>query len=513
MHPSIHAQNNPDKPAYIIAETNEVVTYGELDRLSNQGANLFRQLGLKAGEHIALMMENNRHYMSIIWAAQRAGLIFTAVSSHLRADEIAYIVENCDAKVLVISNEMRDVAVEALAKMPNTLEMYMANGEGARFSSWEAALSSQSDKPIGDECAGVHMLYSSGTTGLPKGIYPPWEGGRDLSHMEPGMTLLANFFQLGEHSIYLSPAPLYHAAPLIYNMLIMFRGGTSIIMQKFDAVRALQLIQERQVNIAQFVPIMFVRMLKLEEQARNQFDTSSLKCAVHAAAPCPVEIKQSMIDWWGPILVEYYSSTENAGQTLLNSEQWLSHPGSVGAPLGCEIHILDEQGQELPVGDVGDVYFTSPNKMFEYYKEAGKTLSTRNEQGWVTVGDVGYLDQDGYLYLTDRKNFMVISGGVNIYPQEIENLLVTHEKVADVAVFGVPCEQFGEKVVAVVQLTGSTPLADDDSNLSKELISWCKERLSAVKTPKEVSFTENLPRLDNGKLYKRKLVDEYKSGV
>ncbi|WP_342806363.1 acyl-CoA synthetase [Alteromonas sp. M12] len=510
MHPSIHAQKNPTKPAYIIADTNETVTYGELDIASNQGAHLFRSLGLNPGDHIALMMENNRHFFSIVWAAQRAGIIFTAVSSHLKAEEVAYIVDNCDAKAFIISEKMQAVGNAVLSCLSKELQGFMVNGQTNLFSSWEEATKELPTTPIANECAGVHMLYSSGTTGRPKGIYPTWEDGRPITHMEPGMILLRDFFKLNENTVYLSPAPLYHAAPLIYNMLVMFQGGTSIIMEKFDAELNLQLIEKYKVNIGQWVPIMFIRMLKLAESTRTKYDVSSLKCAIHAAAPCPQEIKQAMIDWWGPILTEYYSSTENAGVTLLSSEQWLSHPGSVGSPLGCIIHILDEDGNELPTGEIGEVFFENPRSNFEYYKEPDKTRETRNEKGWMTVGDVGRLDSDGFLYLTDRKNFMIISGGVNIYPQEVENLLVTHEQVADVAVFGVPCENFGEKVFAVVQAkVGSTLNKNEEAALSDELIRWCKSQLSAVKTPKEIVFTEMLPRLDNGKLYKKKLRDEY----
>lgn len=506
-HPSAHAKENPDKPAYIMGASGEVVTYGQLNDLSARGANLMRNLGLAPGDHIALLMENHAQFFAIIWAAQRAGLIFTAISSHLRPSEIAYILSNCDAKLLLTSAQLESAAIKALALIEAKFEVYSVD-KNSKFPNWSDTLTHFSAVPPTDECAGVHMLYSSGTTGHPKGVYPVWAPHRPIDHVEPGMAALRDFFQINQDSVYLSPAPLYHAAPLIFNQLVMFQGGTSIVMEKFDAEQALSLIEKHRVTIAQFVPIMFIRMLKMPPEERIRFDVSSLKKAIHAAAPCPVGVKQQMIDWWGPIIFEYYSSTENAGATLLNTEQWQSHPGSVGAPLGCVIHILDDHGNELQPGEIGEVFFENPHMNFEYYKEPGMTAETRNEKGWATVGDIGYVDKDGFLYLSDRKNFMIISGGVNIYPQEVENVLIMHPKVADVAVFGVPNEEFGEEVKAVVQPTAGV---HGSSFLESELITWCREQISPVKVPRSIDFSNELPRLDNGKLYKKKIADQYRA--
>ena len=506
-HPSTYAKTTPGKAAYISVDTGHVMTYAELDRYSSKGANLFRSLGVKPGEHIAILSENHPEFFALIWSAQRAGIIFTAVSSHLKAKEVAYIVDNCDAKVLVVTKKLEAIAKEAVSLMERNIYV-LSTGPSKVFENWHVALEDMPEEPTAPECAGVHMLYSSGTTGHPKGVYPPWAPDRPIDHIEPGMANLRDFFGINADTIYLSPAPLYHAAPLIFNQLVMFQGGTSIIMEKFDPERALHLIDRYGVNMAQFVPIMFVRMLKLDPEIRAKYNMSSLKKALHAAAPCPVKIKQQMIDWWGPVIFEYYSSTENAGATLLNTEQWLAHPGSVGMPLGCTVHILDESGQELPAGEIGEVYFENPRANFEYYKEPEKTAQTRNEQGWITVGDMGYVDEEGFLYLSDRKDFMIISGGVNIYPQEIENQLLLHPKVADVAVFGIPNEEFGQEVKAVIQ-----PLEKDydEDALAKELMAWCKENISSVKCPRSIDFDPALPRLDNGKLYKNKIADAYQS--
>ncbi len=508
-HPSGHAARTPDKPAYIMGDTGEVVTYKQLDERSLRGANVFRSLGVKPGEHVAILMENHPRFFEIVWAAQRAGIIFTAISSHLLEKEVAYIIDNCDAKVLVTSPKLEGVAADALASISRSIEAYAVD-KPERFKSWQEALDAAPVEPQGPECAGVHMLYSSGTTGHPKGVYPVWAPDRTLDHIEPGMAALRDFFGINNDTVYLSPAPLYHAAPLIFNQLVMFQGGASIIMEKFDAEAALELIEKHGVTTAQFVPIMFVRMLKLSEEQQKQYDVSSLQKAIHAAAPCPVEIKKQMIDWWGPIIFEYYSSTENAGATLLNTEQWQSHPGSVGAPLGCVIHILDEDGNELRAGEIGEVFFENPHMNFEYYKEPEKTAETRNNKGWATVGDIGFVDDDGFLYLADRKDFMIISGGVNIYPQEIENTLIMHPKVADVGVFGIPNEEFGEEVKAVVQPASESFDADE---LEAELIAWCRENISAVKCPRSIDFDMALPRLDNGKLYKNKIAAAYRAAA
>ena len=508
-HPSVTAQTYPHKPAIIMGATGEMVTYGELDARSNQGAQLFRSLGLKTGDHIGMMMENNRHFLEIVWAAQRCGLIFTPVSTHLKKAETAYILQNCGARLFIGSHALLSVAEQVLNESTGVEHFYMVGGITAGYQSWEEAIDAQPDTPIEDESNGVPMLYSSGTTGQPKGVFIS-DYPKDV-HTPPVLApTIGMVFGFGEETVYLSPAPLYHAAPLHYNMMVIFNGGTSVVMERFDPERALKLIEEYRVTHSQWVPIMFSRMLKLPQEVRDAYDVSSMQVAIHAAAPCPVEIKEQMIEWWGEIIVEYYAASEGIGFTMIDSPNWLTHKGSVGPALVGELHIVDDDGNELPVGEIGTVYFGGQEQRFHYHDEPGKTADAYNDKGWATTGDVGYVDEEGYLYLTDRKNFMIISGGVNIYPQEVENLLAAHEKVADVAVFGIPNEEFGEEVKAVIEPVN---WADATDETAIEIMEWLRERLSSIKLPRSVDFHPKLPRMDNGKLYKRHLVDEYRSAA
>jgi len=506
MYPRDYLNTTPDKAAFIIASSGEEVSYRQLEQRANRGAQLFRALGLKAGDHIAIFMENNRYFMEIVWAAQRAGLIYTAISTHLKRDEVLYIADNCEAKVLITSPKMSAVAREVASGSSSVGHFYTVKETLDGFSNWDDACASQSDQPIDDEEGGVPMLYSSGTTGMPKGVLPTLPGNLPIDALSSQMQGLMLLFGFNADAVYLSPAPLYHAAPLAYNLFTMYAGGTSIIMDTFDAEGSLKLIERYRVTLSQWVPIMFSRLLKLPPDVRSRYDISSMKNAFHAAAPCPVEVKQQMIDWWGPIISEYYSATESHGVTFINSEQWLAHRGSVGLPLGCEVHILDDNHQEVPTGEVGEVYFSKKGPRFQYYKEGEKTSGAYTEKGYASVGDVGYVDEDGFLYLTDRRNFMIITGGVNVYPQEVENLLITHPEVADVAVFGIPSESFGEEVKAVVQ---AIDLDADSGALATRLDSFCREQLSTIKCPRSYDFMAELPRLDNGKLYKRHLQASY----
>jgi fatty-acyl-CoA synthase len=506
-HPSVTAETYPHKPAFIMGESGEMVTYAELDERSNQGAQLFRSLGLKAGDHIGMMLENNRQFMEIVWAAQRAGLIFTPVSTHLKKDETQYILDNCGARLFIGSHALADVAEQVRAGSTGVQHFFMVGGIRPGFESWEEATDRQPSDRIEDERNGVPMLYSSGTTGQPKGVFVPPESD-DVNTPHPLVDSMGRAFGFSDETVYLSPAPLYHAAPLHYNMMVMFQGGTSVIMEKFDPEQALALIEEHRVTHSQWVPIMFIRMLKLPQEVRDRYDVSSMQFAIHAAAPCPVEVKEKMIEWWGPVIVEYYAASEGIGVTIIDSKNWLTHKGSVGPALVGELHIVDDDGNELPPGEVGTVYFGGQQARFKYHDEPEKTAGAYNEKGWATTGDVGYVDEEGYLYLTDRKNFMIISGGVNIYPQEIENLIINHDKVADVAVFGIPHEEFGEAVKAVVE-----PMnwADATDETAFEILEWLRERVSHIKMPKSLDFHEKLPRTDTGKLYKRHLIDEYRS--
>lgn len=504
MHPCLHAESTPDKPAYIMASTGQAVTYKELEERSNQGAHLFRSRGLKPGDAIAIFMENNPRYFEICWAAQRSGLYFTCISSRLTAEEADYIVGDSGAKLFVTSLDKKDVAAELSALMPGTTERLMVGGTIDGYDSWEEGVGAMPVTRIADECAGNDMLYSSGTTGKPKGVRVP-PASDDIVEAGGLVGLVTMIFGLDQASIYLSPAPLYHSAPLRFNMAMHRLGATTIVMEYYDPEQALQLIEKYKVTSSQWVPTMFVRMLKMPEEIRTKYDLSSHKMAIHAAAPCPVPIKKQMIEWWGPIISEYYAGTEGNGFCTINAEEWLSHEGSVGKALMGELHIVGEDGEEVAAGETGSIFFDGGGE-FEYYNDPEKTKESRNARGWSTLGDVGYVDEEGYLYLTDRKAFMIISGGVNIYPQETENLLITHPKVADVAVIGVPNEDFGEEVKAVVQPANWAEAGDA---LGEELIEFCKEHLSAIKCPRSVDFDKELPRHPTGKLYKRLVRDRY----
>ncbi len=505
MYPGTHSQSFPDKPAIVMAGSGEIVSYRQLDERSNQGAHLLRSLGLSRGDHIAICMENNAHYHAIAWAAQRAGIYYTAVSSRLTAPELEYIVGDCDARVFISSREKSELARGLDGKCPKLIARFAVNGDVPGFESWERATSKQPKTPIADESEGAPMLYSSGTTGRPKGVKHPLPDGPAGQATPALMALIMGLYKATPDSVYLSPAPLYHSAPLGFTMSMLRVGATVVVMEHFDAEQALALIERHRITHSQWVPTMFVRMCKLPEAVRAKYDVSSLQVAIHAAAPCPVEVKEKMIGWWGPVLFEYYAGTEGQGFVAINSEEWMQHKGSVGRALNAKLHILDDEFSELPTGEVGTIYFESAAK-YTYHKDAEKTASARCPQGWTTLGDVGFVDADGWLFLTDRKAFMIISGGVNIYPQETENCLIGHPKVTDCAVVGVPNEEFGEEVKAVVQ---PVSMADAGPELERELIEWCKARISPIKCPRSVDFTEELPRHPTGKLYKRLLKDRY----
>ena len=498
------ARATPDKHAFIMGASGEAVTFAELDAKANQIAQLLRASGIQTGQHIAMMLKNCREFIEVVFGCSRAGVVFTPISTHLKKEETAYIINNCNARLFIASASLADVATEAAEHAPELLRKFIVGGETAGFEDWQSAVASQPSVEISDQSLGVPMLYSSGTTGKPKGIFRAPQN-TDLDAPHP-LKLVGAYYGFSDTTVYLSPAPLYHSAPLFYNTLNMTGGGTSIIMDRFDPEQALALIERYEVTHSQWVPSMFIRMLKLPEGIRERYDVSSMQRAIHAAAPCPIDIKRQMINWWGPVICEYYSSTEGVGFTLIDSEDWLAHPGSVGRPLTGVPKILDDEMKVLPPGEVGQIYFDEIGR-FEYFDEPGKTDEAFDTRGWGTVGDMGYLVADGYLYLTDRKNFMIITGGVNVYPAEIEGLLVTHPQIADAAVFGIPNEEYGEEVKAVVQLLDHGEAGDA---LSGDLILWMKERLSSVKVPKSVDFMEQLPRMDNGKLYKRHLMDAYK---
>ena len=507
MYPAVHALKNPHKPAYVMASTGETVTYGELDARSNQGAWLFWSLGLRPGDHVALCLENHPRFFEICWAAQRSGLYYTTISTRLTPAEIEYIVDDCGARVLIMSAYMGETAAALTDRCPGVEARYMVDGVAPGWASWEATTAQHPETPIENELEGNSMLYSSGTTGRPKGVKHPLTG-KPAGTVSPIAAMLLGVFGASEDSVYLSPAPLYHAAPLGFNMSFLRLGATCIVMEHFDALDAIRQIEKHRVTHSQWVPTMFVRMLKLPEEERARFDVSSLKVAIHAAAPCPIPVKEQMIEWWGEVVYEYYAGTEGNGFCLVDSPNWLEHKGTVGRPLNAKLHILDDDGRSLAPREIGTIYFES-NVAYEYHNAPEKTASARSKEGYTTLGDVGYVDEEGWLFLTDRKAHMIISGGVNIYPQEAENVLITHPKVQDVAVIGIPNEDFGEEVKAVVQ---PIDMADAGPALERELLDYCRAQLSAIKCPRSIDFDPELPRHPTGKLYKRLLKDRYWQG-
>lgn len=503
MHPRIHAAAHPDKPAIIMAGSGQVVSYAQLDASSNRVAQLFRSLGLGHGDTIAMCMENRAEFFDLAWGAQRAGLVFVAISNRLTAPEIDYILTDSGSKAIFASNYLGDT----LDQIESPVKRYIVGGGRPGWTPLEPELAEMPATPVADERAGTDMLYSSGTTGRPKGVRLPLPEDTDIAAVNPLAMIAAGAFGFTGDSVYLSPAPLYHAAPLRWCMAVHRLGGTVVVMEKFDPEEALAAIEKYGITDSQWVPTHFVRMLKLPEETRTKYDVSTLKCAVHAAAPCPVPVKEAMIAWWGPVLREYYAGTEGNGFTFITSEEWLTHKGSVGRALNAIIHICGEDGEEVAVGEEGVVYFESESQ-FSYHNDPVKTAESRHPKhaNWSMLGDVGKVDAEGFLYLTDRKSFMIISGGVNIYPQEIENLLVHHPKVADAAVIGAPDDDMGERVVAIVQPLDWSQAGDA---LADELKAYLRPSLSGVKMPRQIDFREELPRHPTGKLYKRLLRDEY----
>ena len=503
MHPGAHAATTPDKPAYVMAGSGQVVTFRELDDASNRLAQVLWDRGLRTGDSIAVCMENNADYLPVVWAAHRSGLYYTAASSRLTASELAYIVGDCGAKAFITSYEKRDLAAAVLPDI-DVANRFMVGGVVDGFEPYEEVVAAAPAEPLAEQWEGRDMLYSSGTTGRPKGVKGDLPG-RLIGELTAVGFLEQALYGLGPDSVYLSPAPIYHAAPLRFTVGATQLGATTVIMEHFDPVELLEAVQRHQVTHVQVVPTMFVRLLKLPEEVRARYDVSSLRCVIHAAAPCPVPVKEQMIEWWGPIIHEYYAATEGNGFVACNSEEWLAHRGTVGKALIGTVHIADDQGNDLPPGQPGTIWFEGGGQ-FEYHNDPEKTKGSRNDKGWSTVGDIGYLDEDGFLYLTDRQAYMIITGGVNVYPQEAENVLVTHPKVMDAAVFGVPNDDFGEEVKAVVQ---PIDMADAGPALERELIEYCRSQLADVKCPRTVDFEPELPRHPTGKLYKRLLKDRY----
>jgi fatty-acyl-CoA synthase len=505
MYPGTWAAKAPDKPAMIMAGSGATLTYAQLDERSIRLSRHLYDQGLRKGDVVALLSDNRLETYEVYWAALRSGLYITAVNHNLAPAEAAYIVSDCGAGALVVSGAKREL-VEAMTDIAVPIRLAFG-GEVEGYGDYEAALAAASAEPLPEQPHGEDLLYSSGTTGRPKGIKLPLP---EFAVDEPGypyVMIFGGLYGFDTDTVYLSPAPVYHAAPLRFGGVVHALGGTLVLMEHFDAENAIAAIEKYRVTHTQMVPTMFIRMLKLPDDVRSNYDVSSLRAVVHAAAPCPIEVKQRMIEWVGPIVHEYYASTEANGATFIDAERWLTHPGSVGTALLGVIKICGEDGAELPPGEIGTIYFEREDQSFEYHNDPEKSASTRHPEhdNWTTVGDLGYVDEEGYLYLTDRKAFMIISGGVNIYPQEVEDLFSLHPKVLDIAVLGMPDEDMGERVVAVVQVgPGVVPGPD----LAEELRAYARERIAHYKVPREFHFAEQLPRTPTGKLVKGKLREE-----
>jgi long-chain acyl-CoA synthetase len=496
------AAGAPGQPAYIMANSGLTVSYAELEADSNRYAHFFRGIGLRTGDHVAMVLGANEITFKLAWAARRSGLIYTIVAPHLTAAEVAYIVADCTARIVLTDAACLELVQAATAQLAEPVPVYAAGTEAAGTDLRKLAAGGPAT-PIADESEGTDMLYSSGTTGRPKGIIVG-AGGMSAGS-DALVSVFAGLWSFDADTMYLSTGPLYHSAPLRSCTTVFRLGGTAIVMEKFDAANALRLIEKYRITHTQWVPTMFVRLLRLSEQQRASYDLSSHKVAVHAAAPCPRTVKAQMMAWWGPIIYEYYGATESIGFVHIGPQEWLAHPGSVGKPMNAVAHITDEEGNELPVGSDGLIYFSGGTK-FEYFNDPAKTEQAFSARGWLSVGDIGHVDEEGYLYLTDRHTFMIISGGVNIYPQEVEDLLLGNPRVYDAAVIGVPDEDMGEQVKAVVTPVDMSTAGEE---LARELIGYCRDNLAHYKCPKSVDFWPELPRRDNGKLYKRLIRDHY----
>ena len=512
MYAAEYAAEHGDQPAIIMAPSGRTLTFAEYEAGANQVAHVLRDSGLRKGDHMAIFMENHPAVLLAEGGAERTGLYFTPVNFYLSAEEVAYVINDSRSRVVVTSTAKTEVARQLPALCPDVERFIMVDTAGsgragieAPFESWDDVVGSQPTDHVPDEQLGAPMMYSSGTTGRPKGILRPMY---DIHPSETSIAVLgiAGLWRCREGMVYLSPAPLYHTAPQVSVAIALRMKSTVVVMEHFDPPLYLELVGRYGVTHSQVVPTMFSRMLKLPDEVRAAADLSSLEVIIHAAAPCPVPVKEEMIEWFGPILLEYYAATEGNGCTFITSDDWLAHKGSVGRSVLSDIRILDDDGRPCPVGTSGTVWFAGATD-FEYFNDPEKTASTRRDDGRTsTVGDVGYLDSDGYLFLTDRKAHMIISGGVNIYPQETENLLVTYPSVLDAAVIGVPNEDLGEEVKAVVQLVDGV---DGDEALERSLIAFCREHLAHFKCPRSVDFVDELPRLPTGKLYKGVLREQY----
>ena len=503
MNPFAQTRDNPDKPAIIVGE--QAMSYRELDLSSRAAASSLRRRGLTRGDVIAILAPNATTFFVAAWAAQRSGLYYTPIGRHLKPAEIAYILADSGARALFVEDNLAGLAAAALEELPPGAAPACL-GLGGSIEGIAAIDDLAMEDADRGDVEGGDLLYTSGTTGRPKGVKRPLDFG-PLGSDTRRVERLRDLFAMGKDTVFYTPAPIYHAAPLRFAMTVLRMGATLVMDSKFDPAVALATIASRGVTHSQWVPTMFVRLLQLPESERAAFRAPAHRKAIHSGAPCTGPVKRAMIDWWGPILHEYYSGTESAGFTHATCEEWLRFPGTVGKPWGCKIHILSESGPELGPGKIGDVYFEGRAGL-RYHNDEAKTRQAHSAQGWTTMGDIGFVNEEGYLFLCDRKNFVIVSGGVNIYPREIEDVLEEHPEVLEAAVFGLPDDELGESVQAVVQLRDA---AGAGPELAQALHAHVRERLARYKAPKRLAFDSDLPRLPNGKLEKHRLRQDYRA--
>lgn len=505
--PSVHAERSPDKPAVVVAETGETLSYRELDDRSRRLATALRENGLQPGDTIAVLLANHVHFLETYWAAMRSGLYFTPINTRSTAEELRYIVENSSARAIIADGRLGEVA-RSVCDVEGLEVLLSLDAPVPGYADYDEVVMAASSERPDVEPLGATLVYSSGSTGRPKGVRRPLSGLTLEDGRADFIAMMRDLYGGTEDSVLVCPAPLYHAAPLSFASTVTAMGGTVLLMQRFDAAECLRYVEEYEVTHGLLVPTMFVRLLRLDPRERSKADLSSLRTIIHGAGPCAVSVKRAMIDWLGPILFEYYAGSEDNGTTMITSREWLEHPGSVGRPTAStRLHVCDDSGAEVPAGQDGVVYFEAPGRAaFEYVGEADRTASSRHRThaSWTTLGDVGHLDDEGYLYLTDRKDHLIISGGVNISPQEIENALIGHEAVLDVAVVGLPDDEYGQRAAALVLPT--TPV--DEASLREELLAYLRGEIARHKIPKELHVVDELPRSPSGKLNKSRLRDD-----